>query len=49
MDRVHNDDDNDDDLTDVGKTGSLVDTISHCKELCFHSHDIYSMVNYLDN
>ena len=39
----------DNDLTDVGKTHSLIDTTSYCKELCFSSHNIYNMINCLDN
>jgi len=37
------------DLTNVGKIYSLVDTISYCEKLCFSSHDIYSMINCLNN
>jgi len=39
----------DNDLTDIGKTCSLVDTTSYCEELCFSSCDVYSMMNHLDN
>jgi len=45
MDRITDDND----LTDVRKIHSLIDTTSYCKELCFSSYDIYSMINCLDN
>ena len=45
MDRITDDND----LTDVGKIHSLIDTTSYCKELCFSSYDVYSMMNCLDN
>ena len=39
----------DNDLTDVRKICSLVDTTSYCEELCFSSCDVYSMMNCLNN
>jgi len=37
------------DLTDVRKTCSLIDTISYYKKLCFSSHDVYSIIDCLNN
>ena len=39
----------DNDSTGIGKTSSLVNTTSYCKELCFSIYDIYGIMNYFDN
>ena len=40
---------NNNDLIDIGKIGGLVNTISYHKKFCFSRHNVYYMMNHLDD
>ena len=43
MDKIHDDNNS----TDIGEIGGLVNTISYHKKFCFSKHDVYCMMNHL--
>jgi len=45
MDRIHDDNDS----IDIGEMDSLVNTASYYKKFYFSRHDIYCMINCLDD
>ena len=45
MNRIYNDND----LIDIREMNSLVNTTSYHKKFCFSRHDVYFIMNYLDN